>query len=77
MAINDSNGQNGPMNSEGFAAESLKVQAAVRNALRQVRILHKKMGVPLVGSVKGKFVSIPPDQIQIDIPPDRTPDATQ
>jgi len=47
--------------------EGTEVDAGVRESLRQVRILHKKMGVPLVGSVDGKLVSIPPEQIEIDI----------
>jgi hypothetical protein len=45
-----------------------RVEAAIQESLRQVRILHKRMGVPLVGSVDGKLVSIPPEEIVIDDP---------
>jgi hypothetical protein len=47
-------------------AEGTQVDAAVREALRDVRILHKRMGVPLVGWKNGELVEIPPDQIEID-----------
>jgi len=47
-------------------ADSASVQAAVNDSMRNVRILHKRMGVPLVGMLDGKLVSIPPEQIQID-----------
>ena len=48
--------------------EGKRVEAAVRESLRQVRILHKKMGVPLVGWRDGQMVSIPPEEIEIDEP---------
>lgn len=48
--------------------EGSRVDAAIQESLRQVRILHKRMGVPLVGSVNGKIISIAPDDIQIDDP---------
>ncbi|MGN6369457.1 MAG: hypothetical protein ACTHN5_14455 [Phycisphaerae bacterium] len=41
------------------------VDAAIRDSLEQVRILHKKMGVPLVGSIDGKLVEISPEKIEI------------
>jgi hypothetical protein len=50
---------------ERFADTAL-VTAAVNDSLRQVRILHKKMGVPLVGMRNGRVVEIAPEQIQID-----------
>jgi hypothetical protein len=73
MANGKSNGKkgtNGNMKSvrERFA-DRVAVQAAVNDSMRKVRILHKKMGVPLVGVVNGKRVEIPPEEIQIDDPP--------
>jgi hypothetical protein len=50
-------------------ADGKRMEAAVRESLRDVRILHKKMGVALVGTVDGKQVSIPPEEIQIDDAP--------
>jgi hypothetical protein len=44
------------------------VDRGIQWALREVRIKHKKMGVPLVGWKDGKIVSIPPEEIQIDEP---------
>jgi hypothetical protein len=49
--------------------EGTRVEAGIQDSMRQVRILHKKMGVPLVGWLDGKMVSIPPEEIQIDAPP--------
>lgn len=51
------------------AFDGAQVDAAVRDSLRQVRILHKRMGVGLVGWKDGKLVEIPPEEIQIDDPP--------
>ena len=45
------------------------VTAAVNDSMRNVRILHKRMGVGLVGSKDGKLVEIPPEEIQIDEAP--------
>jgi hypothetical protein len=47
-------------------AEGTQVDAAIRDAMRDVRMLHKRMGVPLVGWKDGKRIEIPPDQIVID-----------
>ncbi len=46
-----------------------RVDAAVREAMRNVRILRKRMGMSLVGWKDGKIVKIPPEEIQIDDPP--------
>jgi hypothetical protein len=78
MAGGNSNGKhstNGRMKSvrERFA-DSASVQAAVNDSMREVRILHKRMGVPLVGVVNGKMVSIPPDEIQVDDTPATKPE---
>jgi hypothetical protein len=76
-ASNSRNGANGDVkeNPQQIFADGKRVEAAVRKSLRNVRILHKKMGVPLVGSRNGKIVSIPPEEIQIDDPPE-TPTKT-
>ncbi len=46
--------------------DGARVDAAVRKSMRNVRILHKRMGVGLVGWKDGKIVEIPPEEIQID-----------
>ena len=71
MDIGQSNGSSGTNGTEKLSpqelfADSKRVQAAINDSLREVRILHKKMGVPLVGSRDGKLVSIAPEDIQID-----------
>jgi hypothetical protein len=74
---NGKNGRNGQMSGtvrERFQ-DGARIQGAVNDAMRDVRILHKRMGVALVGSVDGKIVSIPPEEIQIDEPP-ANPDPT-
>jgi hypothetical protein len=73
MANGKTNGKKGPNGNmktvrERFANRAA-VQAAVNDSMRNVRILHKKMGVPLVGVVDGKRVEIPAEEIQIDDPP--------
>ena len=73
MADNPSNGRMGKAGGieatrREIFADGKRVEAFVRDALRDVRILHKKMGVPLVGWQNGKLVSIPPEEIQIDLP---------
>ena len=68
---------NGRKSSEGnlkkgpreLFADSARVQAAVNDAMRDVRLLHKRMGVGLVGWKDGKIVEIPPEEIQIDDAP--------
>jgi hypothetical protein len=44
------------------------IDAAMNEAMRRVRILHKRMGVSLVGCVDGQIVRIPPEEIAIDDP---------
>lgn len=51
-------------------ADRKQVDAAVREAMRDVRILHKRMGVPLVGWKDGKRIEIPAEQIEIDLAPE-------
>ena len=48
--------------------EGTLVKAGVRDALRDVRILHKRMGVAMVGMVDGKLVTVPPEDIVVDPP---------
>jgi len=45
-------------------ADGNRVDAAICDSIKQVRILHKRMGVPLVGSIDGKLVEIPPEEIE-------------
>ena len=71
MAISQSNGSNGTngtgkLSPQQIFSDSKTMQAAINDSLREVRILHKKMGVPLVGSRNGQLVSIPPEEIQIE-----------
>ena len=49
-------------------ADSAKVTEAVRQAGRDARLLHKKMGVPLVVWRDGQVVEIPPEEIVVDYP---------
>ena len=67
-STNSRNGTNGNLkkNPRKIFADGVLVDAAIQESLRDVRILHKKMGVPLVGSRNGKIISIPPEEIQID-----------
>lgn len=44
-------------------ADTAAVKAAVSDSMRNVRILHKRMGVGLVGWKDGKLVEIPPEEI--------------
>ena len=76
MANNPANGGrvakgSGEMSPRQIFAEGTLVEAAIRDSMRDVRTLHKKMGVPLVGVVDGKLVAIPPEEIQIDDPPEK------
>ena len=48
--------------------EGTLVKAGVRDALRDVGILHKRMGVAMVGMVDGKLVTVPPEDIVVDPP---------
>jgi hypothetical protein len=70
-STNGHNGTNGNLkkNPRKIFADGVLVDAAIQESLRNVRILHKKMGVALVGSKNGKIISIPPEEIQIDEPP--------
>jgi hypothetical protein len=79
MAISDPNGGQGASGRvksirERFADTAL-VMAGVNDSMRQVRILHKKMGVPLVGRRGGRMVEIPPEEIEIDPAPAKQPGA--
>jgi hypothetical protein len=73
MAIRDPNGDLGAdpkvKNVREKFADTAAVMAAVDDSMRNVRILHKRMGVGLVGWKDGKMVEIPPEEIQIDDPP--------
>ena len=77
MAIRDPNGDQ----STGRKVKSVRerfadteaVMAAVNDSMRNVRILHKRMGVGLVGTKDGKLVEIPPEDIQIDVAPTAKP----
>ncbi len=70
MVAGTGNGTNGSgsglTDPAAIFVEGTRVDAAVRDAIRQVRILHKKMGVPLVGSIDGKIITIAPEEISID-----------
>ena len=50
-------------------ADTGRVTNAVREAGRNARLLHKRMGVPLVVWQDGKVVEIPPEEIVVDLPP--------
>jgi hypothetical protein len=74
MADSPSNGQNGrnaPLNADALRVflDGKRIEKAVRESLRDVRILHKKMGVGLVGSESGRIIEVPAEQIQIDETP--------
>jgi hypothetical protein len=70
MAIRDPNGEIGSTGKvrsvRERSSDTAAVRAAVNESLREVRILHKRMGVGLVGWKDGKIVEIPPEEIQID-----------
>jgi hypothetical protein len=48
--------------------EGTLIDQAVANAARDARLLHKRMGVPLVVWQDGKIVEIPPEEIVVDLP---------
>jgi hypothetical protein len=45
-----------------------KVIAGVNSALRDVRLFHKRMGVPMVGMEDGLLVTVLPEDIVLDGP---------
>jgi hypothetical protein len=49
--------------------EGTLIDEAVEMAARDARLLHKRMGVPLVVWQDGKVVEIPPEEIVVDLPP--------
>ena len=51
-------------------SDTARVTEAVREAGRQARLLHKKMGVPIVIWQDGQIVEIPPEEIVVDPRPD-------
>ena len=63
----------GPLSVGELLADTDRVTEAVREAGREARLLHKKMGVPLVVWQDGKVVEIPPEEIVIDYPPAKQP----
>ena len=73
MADHPSNGKKGAngkvKDPVEIFAEGTQVDAGIRKSMRDVRILHKRMGVPLVGWKNGKLVKVPPEEIQIDDEP--------
>ena len=48
--------------------EGTAIDRAVEQAARDARLLHKKMGVPLVVWRDGQVVEIPPEEIVVDYP---------
>ena len=48
--------------------EGTLIEEAVERAAREARLLHKKMGIPLVVWQDGKVVEIPPEEIVVDYP---------
>jgi hypothetical protein len=45
-----------------------RVTSAVRRAAREARMRHKQLGVPLVVWQGGQVVSIPPEEIVVELP---------
>ena len=49
--------------------EGTLVDEAIRKAIRDAMLMHKKLGDPVVGLKNGKVVWIPADQIEVDEEP--------
>ncbi len=49
-----------------FVAQAKEVENILREAGRQARIRHKRLGHPIVSWENGKVVIIPPEEIQIE-----------
>lgn len=52
-------------------AESAAVEAAIREAVHDALLMHKRLGNPVASWQDGKVVLIPPDQIPISEFPSR------
>jgi hypothetical protein len=46
--------------------EGTLIDEAMRKAVRDAVLLHKRLGDPIVGSRDGKIVWIPADEIEVD-----------
>jgi hypothetical protein len=64
------NGANGvKLSPQEIFADSRLTMKGVREAMRDMRNIHKRMGVGLVGMKDGKLVTVAPEDIQVDDPP--------
>jgi hypothetical protein len=71
MGQNNGNGKNGrnealKKSTRELIADSGNTMRGVREAMRDMRNVHKRMGVPLVGMKDGKMVTIEPEDIQVE-----------
>lgn len=48
--------------------EGAPIDEALRQAVREEMLRHKKLGLPVVEYVDGKIIWVPSDEIQVDEP---------
>ena len=49
-----------------MATQAAAVEAAIREAVREALLMHKRLGNPVAAWRDGRVVWIPPDQIPVD-----------
>ncbi len=49
-------------------AETVAIEQAMREAVDEAVLLHKRLGLPMVEWIDGRIVWTPPDQLAVDVP---------
>jgi len=50
-------------------AEKLAIEQAMREAVNEAVLMHKRLGLPMVEWIDGQIVWTPADQLTVDAPP--------